>query len=129
MAPAACSLIAIFLVGIVCLGAWGCPRYEVYRQDMQGEAELARASQNRQIKIREAEAAAEAARLLAEAEIERAKGVAEANRIIGESLKGNEAYLRYLWIQGLQEGSAPQVVYVPTEAGLPILEAGRTNGK
>lgn len=67
--------------------------------------------------------------LLAEAEIERAKGVAEANRIIGESLKGNEAYLRYLWIQGLQEGSTPQVVYVPTEAGLPILEAGRMNGK
>lgn len=37
--------------------------------------------------------------------------------------------LRYLWIQGLQEGATPQVVYVPTEAGLPILEAGRTNGK
>ena len=126
---AVCSLGVISFAGIVCLSMWGCPRYEVYRQNMQGEAELARASQNRQIKIREAEAAAEAARLLAEAEIERAKGVAEANRIIGESLKGNEAYLRYLWIQGLQEGSTPQVVYVPTEAGLPILESGRTNGK
>ena len=126
---AVCSLGVISFAGIVCLGMWGCPRYEVYSQNMQGEAELARASQNRQIKIREAEAAAEAARLLAEAEIERAKGVAEANRIIGESLKGNEAYLRYLWIQGLQEGSTPQVVYVPTEAGLPILESGRTNGK
>ena len=126
---AVCSLGVISFVGIACLSMWGCPRYEVYRQNMQGEAELARASQNRQIKIREAEAAAEAARLLAEAEIERAKGVAEANRIIGESLKGNEAYLRYLWIQGLQEGSTPQVVYVPTEAGLPILEAGRMNGK
>ena len=71
----------------------------------------------------------EAATLEAQAEIERAKGVAEANKIIGDSLKGNEAYLRYLWIQGLQEGATPQVVYVPTEAGLPILEAGRTNGK
>ena len=104
---AVCSLGVISFAGIVCLSMWGCPRYEVYSQNMQGEAELARASQNRQIKIREAEAAAEAARLLAEAEIERAKGVAEANRIIGESLKGNEAYLRYLWIQGLQEGSIP----------------------
>ena len=56
--------------------------------------------------------------------MERAKGVAEANRIIGESLKGNESYLRYLWIQNLESGSN-SVVYVPTEAGLPILEAGK----
>ena len=41
---------------------------------------------------------------LAQAEIERAKGVAEANRIIGDSLKGNESYLRYLWISGLKDG-------------------------
>src|SRR3990170_3957810 len=62
-------------------------------------------------------------RLSGEAEL--AKGVAQANEIIGQSLKGNEAYLRYLWIQGLENGTAPTIVYVPTEAGLPILEAGR----
>lgn len=62
--------------------------------------------------------------MLAAAEVERAKGVAEANRIIGESLKNNEGYLRYLWIQGLQDGSS-EVIYVPTEASLPILEATR----
>lgn len=122
-------LCSFLLVGLVCLGMWGCPRYDVYRQNLKGEAELARATQNRQIRIKEAEAASESAQLMAKAEIERAKGVAEANRIIGESLKNNEAYLRYLWINGLQEGATPQVVYVPTEAGLPILEAGRTNGK
>jgi hypothetical protein len=32
---------------------------------------------------------------------------------------------QHLWIQGLHEGAGPQVVYIPTEAGLPILEAGR----
>lgn len=116
-------------IGLVAGGMYGCPRYEVYQQNLKGEAELARASQNRQIRIQEAKAKQEAASLEAQAEIERAKGVAEANKIIGDSLKGNEAYLRYLWIQGLQEGATPQVVYVPTEAGLPILEAGRTNGK
>lgn len=108
---------------------FGYPQYEVYRQSLKGEAELARATQNRQIRIQEAMAKKEAASLEAQAEIERAKGVAQANKIIGDSLKGNEAYLRYLWIQGLQEGATPQVIYVPTEAGLPILEAGRTNGK
>lgn len=120
-----------WVAGVILLGAvlYGYPQYEVYRQTLKGEAELARATQNRQIRIQEAKAKQEAATLEALAEIERAKGVAQANKIIGDSLKGNEAYLRYLWIQGLQEGSTPQVIYVPTEAGLPILEAGRTNGK
>lgn len=120
------ALVAVVLVA----GAmWGFPRYGVYQKELAGQAELARATQNRQIKIQEANAEKEAAKALAEAEVERARGVAEANKIIGDSLKGNEAYLRYLWIQGLQQGATPQVVYVPTEAGLPILEAGRTNGK
>lgn len=102
------------------------PQYRVWQQGLAGKAELARATQNRQIAIEAAKAKLESAGLEAKAEIERAKGVAEANKIIGDSLKGNEAYLRYLWINGLQtDGSGPQVIYVPTEAGLPILEAGR----
>lgn len=119
----------VIVLLLVAGGMYGCPRYEVYQKELAGQAELARATQNRQIKIQEANAEKEAAKALAEAEIERARGVAEANKIIGDSLKGNEAYLRYLWINGLQQGATPQVVYVPTEAGLPILEAGRTNGK
>src|SRR5690606_31344777 len=105
---------------------WGCPNYRVYQQNLEGEAELARATQNRQIEIQEAQAKAEAAEYLSKAEIERAKGVAEANKIIGESLKGNESYLRYLWIEKLDDDSGT-IIYVPTEAGLPILEAGRFN--
>ena len=62
--------------------------------------------------------------MLASAEVERAKGVAEANKIIGESLNGNDAYLRYLWIERLGQ-NGQDVIYIPTEAGLPILEAGR----
>jgi hypothetical protein len=72
----------------------------------------------------EAPAKKDAASLLAESEVLRADGVAKANKIIGDSLKGNEAYLRYLWIDKLDNKSG-QVIYVPTEAGLPILEAGR----
>ena len=73
---------------------------------------------------KEAKAEKDSAVELAKAEIERAKGVAEANQIIGDSLKGNSDYLRYLWIEGLHDDSA-EVIYVPTEAGLPILEASR----
>ena len=123
-------IIGVVFILISALGMWGCPRYNVYEQALKGEAELARATQNRQIIMQEAQAKKEAATLLGEAEVARAKGVAEANKIIGESLHNNEAYLRYLWINGLSEhGNAPTVVYVPTEAGLPILEAGRMNGK
>lgn len=124
------AIISVIIVAICALGMWGCPRYNVYEQSLKGEAELARATQNRQIKTQEALAMKESAKMLGEAEVERARGVAEANKIIGESLHNNEAYLRYLWINGLKDnGHAPQVIYVPTEAGLPILEAGRTNGK
>lgn len=58
----------------------------------------------------------------AEIEVARAEGAAKSNQIIAGSL--NENYLRYLWIQGLQTNQM-QVVYVPTEANLPIMEASR----
>lgn len=110
-------------------GMYGCPKYEVYKQGLIGEAELARAEQNRKIAVQEAQAKKDAAILLAEAEIERAKGVAQANKIIGEGLKGHEEYLRYLWLMSLEHvANSPNgstVIYVPTETNLPILEAQR----
>ncbi len=118
------------IYGIVALlitigvGMWGIPVYQVWQKGLAGQAELKQAEWNRQIAIREAEAKMESATLLAKAEVERAKGVAEANKIIGESLRENESYLRYLWIQGLHDGNS-EIIYVPTEANLPILEASR----
>ena len=47
---------------------------------------------------------------------------AKANEIIGNSLKGNAEYLRYLQIEAIKESKGSKV-YIPTEAGLPILEA------
>lgn len=117
-------LAAIAATALFILAMWGFPRYRVYEQRLSGEAALAEAESSRQIATAEARAKMESAKLLAEAEVERARGVAQANQIIGESLKGNESYLRYLWIQSLNEGNS-EVIYVPTEAGLPILEAGR----
>lgn len=109
---------------------YGCPKYNVYEQRMEGQAVLAHAQSSREVAVAEAKAKMESAELLAQAEISRAKGVAQANKIIGESLRDNEAYLRYLWIQNLEDSSkGNQVIYVPTEAGLPILEAGRLRNK
>jgi regulator of protease activity HflC (stomatin/prohibitin superfamily) len=119
--------IGLATIAVVAAGMYGCPLYNVYQQSLSGKAALGRAMQDRQIAVQEAQAKMEAASLLAQAEIARAKGVAGANAIIAESLKGNESYLRYLWITEVaavgKEGKT--VVYVPTEANLPILEAAR----
>lgn len=56
----------------------------------------------------------------AEIEVVKAKGIAEANQIIGESI--TQGYLHYRFIEGLNDGNT-EVIYVPTEANLPILEA------
>lgn len=130
------GVIALVLL-LVTLWAW--PRYRVYSQELQGQARLKEAEWSKQILIEEAKAQEQAALLQAQAkvtlakaqgqaEVERAKATAEANRIIGESLKNNEAYLRYLWIQGLKDGTGERI-YIPTEAGLPILEAGELRKK
>ena len=118
----------LFLLVVVVGGGLGsCAAYNsvrVWNAETAGEAELAQARQNRQIATLEAEAKLESAKLLAQAEVERAKGVAEANRIVADGLGGPEGYLRYLYIENLS-ASQGQIIYVPTEGGLPILEAGR----
>lgn len=117
-------IIAVLLLAALAGCMWGYPQYRVYSEGMAGAAKLKEAESSRQIAVEESKAKLESAKMLAQAEIERAKGVAEANKIIGDSLKGNDAYLRYLWLQGLEKAET-SVIYVPTEANLPILEAGK----
>ena len=114
---AICIAIAILIPIVV-------PQYRVWQQQKEGEAELAKAEQNRQIAIQEARAKEESAKSLANAEVIRAQGVAQANKIIGDSLQNNDAYIHYLWIEALRE-SSNEVIYIPTEAGIPITESTR----
>ncbi len=114
------GVIAGILLALIIISMIVFPIYGVWEKELAGKAELKQAEWNRQIAVQEAEAIKLSAKLLAEAEVERAIGVAEANAIIAVSL--DEQYLRYLWIQGLHDGSS-EVIYVPTEANLPILEA------
>lgn len=102
------------------------PKYHIYSQRAEGQAMLAHAQSAKEVAVAEAKAKMESATLLAEAEVARAKGVAKANEIIGESLKGNESYLHYLWITEVAAaGTDKTVVYVPTESNIPILESSR----
>lgn len=101
------------------------PWYNVWSQEMEGKAEFAKAEQNRKIKIEEARANLEAEKLNAQAEIERAKGAAEAIRIENGSI--TPTYIQYLWVRQQSDLSNKTVIYVPTETNLPILEATRMN--
>lgn len=116
-------LLAIALVVAMIGGScWGVPKYRVYSQEKTGEAAYKRAEQDRKIQVLEAQAALESAVLQRQTDEERARGIAEANRIIGNSIT-NE-YLLWRWIEGLHDGSS-EVIYIPTEANLPVLEAMR----
>ena len=62
-----------------------------------------------------------------QATITKAEAVSAANKIIGDSLKNNEDYLKYLWItETLGQNADKQIIYVPTEGNVPVMEAGRS---
>lgn len=117
------SVFGLIILIVLLMG--GYPQYNVWQQGLAGKAALKRAEQDRQIAIQEAQAKKESASMLADAEVIRAGGVAKANKIIAQGLGGPEGYLRYLWIDKMDNAN---MIYIPTEAGMPILEAGRLKG-
>ena len=109
------------VVGLIALVMWGVPTYRVWSMEMSGRAELAEAEYNKQIIVIEAEARLEAERLNAEAEVERAQGAAEAMEVVEDSL--SDMYILYLWVRLMANNE--NVIYIPTEGALPILEINR----
>ena len=97
---------------------WVFPRYGVWQQNLSGKASLARATQERQIQVEQAKAERESAEIRA-----------EAIAIVGQAAKDFPEYRNQEFIgafaEALQGGSISQIIYVPTEANIPILEAGK----
>jgi regulator of protease activity HflC (stomatin/prohibitin superfamily) len=97
---------------------FGLPVYSVWQQGLKGEAELARAQQSRQIAVAQA---------LAEREAATAR--AQAIAIMGEAAHKYPEYRHQEFIgafaEALREGRINQIIYVPTESQIPILEAGK----
>lgn len=113
-------LVVFSIVGLIALMMWGLPKYRVYSSEQSGKAKLAEARFSKQTQLEQAKANLESERLNAQSEVERAKGAAEAIRIEGGNLSDN--YIKYLWVRNL-ENSKGSKIYIPTEAGIPILEA------
>lgn len=91
------------------------PHYRVWQQGMEGKSKLMRAEQERRIRVTEAQAERDAAKLRA-----------EAIAIMGAAAKEFPEYRQQEFVgafgEALREGRISQVIYVPTEANIPILE-------
>lgn len=90
----------------------------VWQQQQVGKASLARANQERQILVTQAQAEREAA-------VERAAAI----KIMGEAAQKYPEYRTQEFMgafaEAVQKENIQQIVYIPTEAGIPILESGR----
>lgn len=94
------------------------PVYNVWQQGLKGEAALARAEQDKKILVEQAKAEKESAQLRA-----------DAINILGAAAQKFPEYRQQEFIgafaEALQNGTIDQIIYVPTEANIPMMEAGR----
>ena len=118
---------AVAIFAIIATGMFVLPQYNVWASRLDGEAILAHSEYSKQVAVQSAKARLEAAKLEAETDVVRAEGIAKANKIVADSLGGPEGYLRWKYIEMLNDtaGKGTSTIYIPTEAGLPILEANR----
>lgn len=103
--------------------------YGVWSAHKEGQADLAQAKNEQQVQVAQAQGRLNAAELNKKAEIIDAEAVSKSVEIIGTALHNNEGYIRWHWIRMMESRERGDVIYVPTEANLPILEAGRFNNK
>lgn len=104
---------------------WFFPVYGVWSSEKSGQADLAAAHFEQQVQVAQANGRLQAAETNKKAAIVEAEAVAAQIKLIGDNLKNDSLYLRWQWIKMMEETSGDHnTIYVPTEAGLPILEAG-----
>lgn len=103
----------------------GYPIWLIWASRKSGLASLAEAENEEKIAIAEANARIGAAEANKRAEIMEAEAVSESIKVIGKALELNPSYNRFQWIQMMENRPDSSVIYVPTEANLPILEASK----
>lgn len=109
------GILATVMVILVLM--FGIPIWNVWRSTLSGEALLKQAQQTRQIQVAQAQGELDAAKLRA-----------QAISIVGKAAKEYPEYRQQEFIgafaEALKEGKMDQIIYVPTEANIPIIEAG-----
>jgi regulator of protease activity HflC (stomatin/prohibitin superfamily) len=123
------TLIVIFVAALIIWSLFGYPIWKVWASQKQGEADLQQAHKEQQIQVSKAQGRLDAARLNKEAAVIEAEAVSAQIEKIGANLKEHDLYLKWQWIKMMEEKPQGSVIYVPTEAGMPILEAGMRGTK
>lgn len=113
------SVIGLLLLAVVGGGLmFGLPVYSVWKQGMVGKAALRRAEQEKQIMIETAKAELESAKI-------RSMAIAEVGRAAQQYPEYRHQEFIAAFGEAIQSGTIDQIIYVPTEANIPIVEAGR----
>lgn len=119
------SLSLLFALIVILWTLFGYPVWKVWASGKSGEADLQQAHKEQQIQVSKAQGRLDAARLNKEAAIIEAEAVSEQITRIGAQLTQHDLYLKWQWIKMMEEKPEGSVIYVPTEANMPILEAGK----
>lgn len=106
------TLLVLLAVG----GCFGIPKWHVWEQGLAGEAQLRKAEHGRKVLVAQAAAERDAAVLRA-----------EAIKTVGQAAQDFPEYREQEFIgsfaHALESGKVQQIIYVPTEANIPIVEA------
>lgn len=112
-------IIILLCIAVIVGMMFAIPAWNVWRAGLSGEADLRKAAQTRQIQIEQAKGEEEAAK-------HRAKAI----EIVGKAAKEYPEYRQQEFIgafaEAMHNGRISQIIYVPTEANIPITEAGKT---
>ncbi len=113
----------------------GCYEFNRRQNELDAESKgkqiLLEAESSKKAKIEEAKASNESAKLDAQTKLIRAEANAKATLInaeakaksigiVSNAVKNNPDYIKYLMVDGMYNHG--KTIYIPTEAGLPILE-------
>lgn len=112
------TVVILGICAAVVILMFGIPWYSVWCASMSGKAALMHAEQEKQIAVE-----------TAKAEVEAAKLRAEAIALVGKASQDFPEYRQQEFIgafaEAIKSGQVEQIIYVPTEANIPIVEARR----
>jgi hypothetical protein len=112
------TLSVVGVVGLIVGVMFGMPLYRVWAADYNGRAVLVQAEQTRQVLVTQANAEREAA-------VARAEAIAIVGRAAQEFPEYRQQEFLGAFAEALKDGKMNQIIYVPTEANVPLMEAGR----
>jgi len=115
----------MIVVPVLAWAGYGYPHWRVWASHQAGLADLQKAKNEQQIQIAQAQSRLDAAELNKKAAVIEAQAVALQIAEIGQQLTQHDLYLKWQWIKMMEERPKNSIIYVPTEANMPILEAVR----